>query len=293
MASPRLPGLPTIAALMLSAMLAVWLGLFGPLDLNRVQDAPRIWISATLVCIGALAAWILLHIRKITWKQVGPFFKREGVGLLSFAAAAAAAAYTYRQADIANEALLIGQRAFVQFDGVDASIAENWESHSERDAKMTFYDPPKDLGKMVHFKFRLTNSGNTPTKTMRIGLRCFAYPALMIEKRDDPFDFFHWEEQRPVIRSLGAHQTIEVSNGSCDITHQETLKLAQMQMIPFLLFGYIKYEDWVEPGKVHRTQFALKLIVQNVGDARTFDGVSVETEPVGRHNCTDQDCDGD
>ena len=55
MPRPRLPGLPTISALMLCAMLAAWLGLLGPLDLSTVQNWPTL-ISALVTAIGIMVA---------------------------------------------------------------------------------------------------------------------------------------------------------------------------------------------------------------------------------------------
>lgn len=46
--TPRLPGLPTVAALVLSAMITVWLGLWGPLFSIKIDN----WNDST-----GLAAW--------------------------------------------------------------------------------------------------------------------------------------------------------------------------------------------------------------------------------------------
>ena len=35
---PQLPGLPTMAALMVTVMITVWLGIWGPLDLSRIGN---------------------------------------------------------------------------------------------------------------------------------------------------------------------------------------------------------------------------------------------------------------
>jgi hypothetical protein len=54
-----LPGLPTMAALMLSAMIAGWIGLFGPLDFSKIKEWQTLAaaiIAATGVLLTALVA---------------------------------------------------------------------------------------------------------------------------------------------------------------------------------------------------------------------------------------------
>jgi hypothetical protein len=64
-AMKTLPGLPTMAALMLSALITVWLGLWGPIDIQKLKDwqplmasiiAPTIVLgAATLAYLAAMA----------------------------------------------------------------------------------------------------------------------------------------------------------------------------------------------------------------------------------------------
>jgi hypothetical protein len=56
-----LPGLPTIVALMLSAMIAVWLGIDGPVNFSAIQSWQTL-IAALLAAIGvALTAYIAVR----------------------------------------------------------------------------------------------------------------------------------------------------------------------------------------------------------------------------------------
>jgi hypothetical protein len=54
---PNLPGLPTFAALMLSAVLVAWLGLWGPIDFSRLQN----WQTLTGAILALIAAGIAYH----------------------------------------------------------------------------------------------------------------------------------------------------------------------------------------------------------------------------------------
>src|SRR6516165_7374506 len=54
-AMKTLPGLPTMAALMLSALITVWLGLWGPIDIQKLKDWQPLMASiiAPTIVLGA------------------------------------------------------------------------------------------------------------------------------------------------------------------------------------------------------------------------------------------------
>jgi surface antigen len=61
--TPRLPGLPTISALMLAAILTVWLGLSGPVDLSKLKEWQA--LSATFVALAAAGIAYLAVMAKV------------------------------------------------------------------------------------------------------------------------------------------------------------------------------------------------------------------------------------
>jgi hypothetical protein len=85
-------------------------------------------------------------------------------------------------------------------------------------------------------------------------------------------------------------QAIPITNDSCDFKNSDVLLNAQEGAVPVFLTGEIIYQDWIEPGIVHKTQFAHRLIVNDYGHDDKFTGMNVTTEPIGAHNCTDDDC---
>ena len=141
---------------------------------------------------------------------------------------------------------------------------------------------------MIRSKFSFTNAGNTQTKSLQIMIHCQLVSA---DRRiNDPFDLLKWDDAKIIRRSIGAKQTIVVSNDSCDFKNNDALLNAQMRVVPIFLTGELIYQDWAEPGPVHRTQFGHRLVVNDHGRDNDFTGMSVTTEPVGKHNCTDDDC---
>ena len=92
-------------------------------------------------------------------------------------------------------------------------------------------------------------------------------------------------------RSIGAKQTISPSTDVCDFKNPDVLLNALMHVVPVFLIRHVKYEDWVDQKKaIHRTEFAHQLMVNYAGRGEVFDGMDVTTEPVGKHNCTDDGC---
>jgi len=168
---------------------------------------------------------------------------------------------TYKQADIAEKALVIGQRAFVHLENIDLSALDNWVSESESGGRVTVFNVPRNMGKMIRSKFSFTNAGNTPTKALQIMIHCQLVSA---DRRiNDPFDLLKWDDTKVIHRSIGAKQTIVVSNDSCDFKNNDVLLNAQMRVVPVFLAGELTYQDWAEPGPIHRTQFGHRLVVND------------------------------
>jgi hypothetical protein len=211
------------------------------------------------------------------------------VSILALIVSAIAAMYASKQADIAQTALVLGQRAFVHLERINESVADNWVSETESNGKITLFNIPQNRGKMIRSKFSFTNAGNTPTKTLQIMIYCqLAAPQTRL---GGPFDLLKWDDAKVVRRSIGAKQTISVSTDTCDFKNPDVLLNAQMQIVPVFLLGYLKYEDWVDQKRpLHRTQFAHRLIVNYAGRGDAFEDMNVTTQPVGKHNCTDDDC---
>jgi hypothetical protein len=201
-------------------------------------------------------------------------------------ASAVAAGFTGWQAFIANHALLAGQRAFVHLESIVQRVDDNWVSNSECNSAVCIYNVPRNEGKMIRSKFSFTNAGNTPTKNAQIFITCKL--AGVGTKIEDPFMFL--KRDYVTKRSIGAHQTIDISDvDSCNFKNNDVLLNAQMHVVPVFLVGEVTYEDWIRPRITHRTQFAHQLVVNNMG-SNDFAGMDVTTVPVGKHNCTDDDC---
>lgn len=54
---PNLPGLPTISALMLTVVLTVWLGLWGPTDISKLQEWQTLIAGFMALIAAGIAYW--------------------------------------------------------------------------------------------------------------------------------------------------------------------------------------------------------------------------------------------
>ena len=63
--TPRLPGLPTMSALMLAAMIAAALGVWGPFDVAKIKE----WQSLLAACIAIGAAVIAYLAAKVNFER--------------------------------------------------------------------------------------------------------------------------------------------------------------------------------------------------------------------------------
>jgi hypothetical protein len=189
-----------------------------------------------------------------------------------------------------NRTLLIGQRAFVHLEEINFQVVDKWSENEE----CCIFILPRKEGRVIKTEFKLTNNGNTPTKNLKIRIQC--QPMGLGTKISDPFELFKWNDPTTISRSLGAKQTIPVSPESCEIKPDDTLLNAQMRTVKRFFLGEITYEDWIEPGHLHRTRFVHELIARApaYGDGLpghdAFTGAVLATNPVGTNNCTDEDC---
>jgi hypothetical protein len=73
---PRLPGLPTFVALMLCAMIAAWLGIAGPVDLDKIKGWQTL-IGAAVTAIG-ISVTAYIAVRNVTRQiRVGILSREE------------------------------------------------------------------------------------------------------------------------------------------------------------------------------------------------------------------------
>jgi hypothetical protein len=63
--TPRLPGLPTMSALMLAATIAAALGIWGPFDVSKIKE----WQTLLAACIAIAAAVIAYLAAKVNFER--------------------------------------------------------------------------------------------------------------------------------------------------------------------------------------------------------------------------------
>jgi hypothetical protein len=198
------------------------------------------------------------------------------VGILTLLFVAAYTVITY-------DAFFVGNRAFIYLEKTVISILDKPVNTGGN-----VFNLPSVTHRVVSFGFLLTNSGNTPTRNMRVILDC--RPVSFVALRQaDPFTLFKWDEKIAHPEIVGPKQTIEV--GPCEAeTAGDVMLNAQMGTFPIILMGEIRYEDRVAWGKWarHVTQFSQRLIVTSF-DAKQAK-IEAKTQSIGRHNCADEDC---
>jgi hypothetical protein len=187
-----------------------------------------------------------------------------------------------RSDDAMHTTLYLGQRAFVHLDKIEISTVPSLLFSAETKGNTVIKDV-RNAGKMLRSTFYVTNAGNTPTKEAIIKVRCgFA------AKLKDPYELLRDGEVEAIRTSIGAKQTIAFSVDTCDFANHAINY--QMRQDPIFLAGEIVYRDYVRPEIVHRTQFGHLLVRSDLGEEGDFTTMTVTTAPIGRHNCTDQDC---
>jgi hypothetical protein len=207
--------------------------------------------------------------QKGRWHKILSFFGRHSLAVFAVIASGAAAVYTYKQADIAEKALVIGQRAFVYLDRIEAK----WV-----DTKTAI------PGKVINVTFFIGNSGNTPTRDLRMVAGCYS---LGPELPREPFSAFKWDEKRIAHLVIAPHQVLAYP--ACKLTEREIDPLQSSPFIQRYFMGEILYFDIVsKPAEERVTQFVQELAIHDF-DSK-IERLNYETLLAGLHNCSDDEC---
>lgn len=201
------------------------------------------------------------HNHALVWAAVA-----AGVGAGLAAIANGYQAYLTRQNNI------VSQRAFVYFDGIELRNSLD----------------PASRAQQISFFMRLNNSGNTATKDLEFFVRC--PPTL--EHLSEPWGLFIRDPLPKQPQVIGPHQVV---TAVCALSIAHLRQMSEGRAFAFML-GEITYRDRLDPSVLHKTQFSYEINNVNVigpaADAApgTFPAVLVGSQPIGQHNCADDDC---
>jgi hypothetical protein len=203
------------------------------------------------------------------WLKIKAYFANNGLAICALIVSGATAVYAYKQTSIAEKALIAGQRAFVYLDKIEA----RWV-----DTKTA------EPGKVINITFFIGNSGNTPTRDLRMVGGC--YP-LGPELPREPFSDFKWDEKRIVHLVIAPHQILAYP--ACKLTEREIDPLQSSPFIQRYFMGEIRYFDIVsDPAEERVTQFVHELAIHDF-NSKT-EQLNYETLLAGLHNCSDGEC---
>jgi hypothetical protein len=192
--------------------------------------------------------------------------RRLGILTVALAVIAAFTAWILYETDQTSRA---SNRAFVYLDRIEAK----WVETKTID------------GKVINVTFFIGNSGNTPTKDLRLVGGCYTIgPQLPRE----PFSAFKWDEQRIAHLVIAPHQILAYP--ACKWTERE---IDPMKSSPFnqrYFMGEIRYFDAVsgDHSEERITQFVQELAIHDFNSKS--DLLNYETLLAGLHNCSDNEC---
>jgi hypothetical protein len=102
--------------------------------------------------------------------------------------------------------------------------------------------------RMVVLQLLLTNGGNTPTKNLHFFFRC----APSVDPLPEPWVLLYREKPEYIPQVIGPKATVTTA---CEFTASQLTDMTTGKLHGYIL-GEIFYEDLLEPGTVHRTQYS-------------------------------------
>ncbi len=156
------------------------------------------------------------------------------------------------------------QRAFLYVGGFTPILATSRENNE----------------RMVRLLLTLTNGGNTPTKNLHFVVRC----APSVDALPEPWVLLYREKPEYTPLVIGPKATV---TPPCDFAAPQLTDMTTGKLHGYVL-AEIFYEDFLEPGTVHKTQYSQEYIdVKYTVNPEVLFGALIAR---GKHNCTDDDC---
>ena len=179
-----------------------------------------------------------------------------------------------KSAEIAERALIAGQRAFVS-------------------APLISYVPTVDVqtGQIIGWNFVPTwsNTGDTPTRNFTNHVNLLSFEGSIPKDWDFP-DFWS-SKSSPEERSavlMGIAPNISISGQSVGISVERIAQVIKGERSLYM-WGWAKYNDVFPGTHQHITRFALHVVVG--GDALNKDHVSFNFRFLPKYGCSDEECD--
>jgi hypothetical protein len=209
----------------------------------------------------------------LLWTRIAAI-ATTGLALATFVLAG----FSYFQLKESNHS----QRAFVYVGGFSPVIAISKETKE----------------RIVVLLLSMTNGGNTPTKNRHFFFRC----APSVEALPEPWVLFY-REKPEYVQVLGPKATV---TPACNFTASQLTDMTAGKLHGYIL-GEILYEDFLEPGAMHKTQYSQEYTdvqyipppaqapepppqAQAAAPGKPPESLFGAFTPRGKHNCTDEDC---
>jgi hypothetical protein len=182
--------------------------------------------------------------------------------------------------DTANKLTEAVQRAFIAYvPGPGRNVGANPD------------DPVQFL-----FTGQLVNNGNTPTKQLNTFINCLPSDKELTEPWVELYTGYA-TPIKPITQFIGPHGSVPFM---CSFQFSQIREMANNKLFGYLLVD-ISYFDRLEPTVLRRTQASYRIYINNIAQqafavmtpggtvVRPID-VQTQMQPVGQHNCADEDC---
>jgi hypothetical protein len=233
---------------------------------EKARCDPVAYFTAWLVGFTGVLAASTIGLWIVTWQGAKRQSRemRDSIGI-----AERAARGSHRSADIAERALVAGQRAFV-------SVAFGQNAN-------------RNIGtrEISHWRFAPTwlNTGNSPTRNMENHVSMWWPDTELADDWCFP-DYWYPGPRTPTLIGIAPKSTIEGQS----ITVPVGIIADVIEERKFLYFwGWATYNDVFPETPRYVTRFAVRVVIG--GDARNSESISFYYARLGQYNCSDEECD--
>lgn len=222
-------------------------------------------IQEGLLIVGIAYSFLAL----LQWKEINNQVKIGNKTLIETRRAAEAAT---RSTEIAQQALIAGQRAFVSISSYNLQPVRELISGDIRGWR---------IGAV------LQNTGNTPTRNMEIHVNSKTFDGQMPEAWDFPDLWGNMPKEEWVPAPVGIAPKGTASSQFLDV-EMTVIKEVINRVKSHYFWAWVTYNDVFPDTPRHVTRFAVNVVIS--GDPSSLDKISFNLITLRKYNCTDEEC---
>ena len=258
-------------------------------EARKQEEVTRAGLKQVKVAIDALTNQVNAYRNEQKDGDAHKWPKRTAVAAITYTAITAVILFVSAyQAYLVRSNNVVAERAFISFGFPPGPV--NHDASAKPLSLSGISDILNGGGGITSASFisDVTNSGNTPTKNLKLFMKCVPSNERLL----DPWKLLYQGAETPIKtpQFIGPHATAQMA---CGFSGDQIRAIAKGTMAGYVMVD-ATYNDRLSSDQ-HRTESTIVVVQVQFGTAVESNGslgigLNVIFQPYGAHNCADEEC---